>query len=412
MLVAYTERVGFFQSVVSGSLSENHGETFTYLGQLSPCPACPHQWSPALAVSEEGIFYLLTIDDQARISRSLDGGKSFVPAFSLKEPALFYPQLLVVGQKIYVLGTDLLGGQIVLFTMENEVVTGPIVVAQENAVLGRLVELHGVLYCVFLRWPRAPLGLLPPFAIPDGLAGLGQDLVRQFCLANPAELCLSVSEDGGRTWRPPVCLGQIAIPYHVEEKVVSFISGGLEAPLLPNAGVDPKTGTIYIAYQSATDAGKIEVNLMAVNQNLEVTLSPRPIGGKTHNERFLPAIAVTEGGEIGIAFYELDPVARKIDVYLGQSDDGGQTFRFRRVNSVSSPIPPVAGQPTRSGHFERSFYSGYIGESLGIATDENFFYLAWVDFRNIITTPDYPEGRPDFDVYFRKVPIQWGAGSH
>jgi len=135
-------------------------------------------------------------------------------------------------------------------------------------------------YTAFLRWPRAPLGLLAPFAIPDGLAGLGQDLVRQFCLANPAELCLSVSEDGGRTWRPPVCLGQIAIPYHVEEKVVSFISGGLEAPLLPNAGVDP------------------------------------------------------------------------------------------------------------------------------------FFYLAWVDFRNIITTPDYPEGRPDFDVYFRKVPIQWGAGSH
>ncbi len=43
VLVAYTEFVGFFHWVVSGSLSENGGETFTYLGQLSPCPACPHQ---------------------------------------------------------------------------------------------------------------------------------------------------------------------------------------------------------------------------------------------------------------------------------------------------------------------------------------------------------------------------------
>jgi hypothetical protein len=65
----------------------------------------------------------------------------------------------------------------------------------------------------------------------------------------------------------------------------------------------------------------------------------------------------------------------------------------------------VAGQPTRSGHFEPSFFSGYIGDSLGIAADEDFFYLAWVDFRNIIITQDYPEGRSDFDIYFRKLQI-------
>ncbi len=223
---------------------------------------------------------------------------------------------------------------------------------------------------------------------------------------------MSVSEDGGKTWKPPLCLGPVAIPYHVEGKVVSFISGGLEAPLLPSASVDPKTGTVYIAYQSATDAGKIDINLIAVNQNLEVTLPPRPVGGEARNERFLPTITLTPGGEIGIVFYELDPVARKLDVYLARSNDAGRTFSVLRVNSTSSPIPPVAGQPTRSGHFERSFFSGYIGESLGITADENFFYLAWVDFRNIIITPDYPGGRPDFDVYFCRVPIQLEASPH
>jgi len=29
-----------------------------------------------------------------------------------------------------------------------------------------------------------------------------------------------------------------------------------------------------------------------------------------------------------------------------------------------------------------------------------------VDFRNIIITPDYPEGRSDFDIYFCKLQIQ------
>lgn len=85
---------------------------------------------------------------------------------------------------------------------------------------------------------------------------------------------------------------------------------------------------------------------------------------------------------------------------------GGKTFHWERVNSISSPIPPVAGQPTKTGPFDIMFYSGYIGDSLGIDANDNFFYVAWVDFRNVVVTPDYPEGRPDMDIYFARVPIK------
>lgn len=76
------------------------------------------------------------------------------------------------------------------------------------------------------------------------------------------------------------------------QKVASFISGGLEVPLSPAAAADPRTGTIYIAYQSA-GAGKIEVFLMAVNEKLGVVLPPRAIAQNPQKERFLPALAVS-----------------------------------------------------------------------------------------------------------------------
>lgn len=418
VVVVYTEAVGFFETVIGGNRSEDGGETFIYLGSLPyPCPGCPphDQGFPALVASEEGVFYLSFVNGRGtHVFHSLDGGESFMPVLSL-DAFLLYPQLLVKQEKIYLLGWQVSEGQelwkwpIVLFIKDAEGVTGPMVVAEYalDAVFGNLVELGGLLYHVYLKWNIREL--VSPIGIADQLAALGEDLLREFCARNPAELWISISGDGGRTWGSPVLLTPIEIPCQVEaldsKKVASFISGGLEVPLSPAAAADPRTGTIYIAYQSAS-AGKIEVFLMAVNGKLEVVLPPRSIAQDPQKERFLPALAVSPAGVIGVLFYELDPLARKIDVYLGQSGDGGKTFHLERVNSISSPIPPVAGQPTKTGHFYPSLLPGYIGDSLGIDADENFFYVAWVDFRNVVVTPDYPKGRPDMDIYLARVPIK------
>ncbi|MGQ9700337.1 MAG: hypothetical protein ACUVQS_04680 [Candidatus Bipolaricaulaceae bacterium] len=136
--------------------------------------------------------------------------------------------------------------------------------------------------------------------------------------------------------------------------MASFITRGLEGLLFPSGAVNPSTGTVYIAYPSAS-AGKIEVFLMAVNGELGVVLPPRPIAQDQEKERFLPALAVLPTGTIGILFYELDPQTRKIEVYLVQSGD-----RCRREFLLCG----VGGFSKRYGHAGLSGWATGYGHLL------------------------------------------------
>gem|GEM_PF-3738886 len=410
VLVAYVELAGPFRTVISRSLSTDGGETFAYLGPLPLCPTCS-QGMPALTVSEDGVFFLAYTNDKSYVLSSSDGGKTFVQVLSLDQNFhLLYPDILCDRSDFYLVGTDLLAGKILL--AKSGLPTPVVVTSEGNPVFGRIAHLSGNLYCLWLRWPW-PLtsGLIAPFGIPDSLAGLGLDLLAQFCRAHPASLWISVSQDGGQSWSLPKYLGEVKLPWHIEQRgsaaFASFVFGGLEVPLAPAILADPRRGLIYIAFPSAREDGGLDVQFMVLDSQLNVILPAHYLEKSAAQlERFLPAMAISPEGVLGLVFYELDPLAKSINVVLAQSPDGGHTFYVERVNAEPMPIPPVAGQPTRSGHFEPSFFSGYIGDSLGIAADEDFFYLAWVDFRNIIITPDYPEGRSDFDIYFRKLRIQ------
>lgn len=414
VLVVYAELIESFWTVISADLSTDRGESFAYLGQLAPCPSCS-QGMPSLAVDEDGVFFLAYLDKGTVVLSSADGGKSFAEIFSL-DLNLFYPQIICERNKFYLVGTELLAGKILLSASGSpSLVTIP---AMGNPVFAKILFFRGNLYCIWLQWPW-PLetGLISPFGIPDKLAGLGPDLLGRFCRAHPASLWISMSPNGGQSWSSPRYLSEVKLPWRVELQgavsFASFVSGGLEVPLAPAALSDPHRDMIYIVFPCAREDGSVDVLFMAVDPEMEVVLPPRPVGKMDVDvERFLPAMSISPQGVVGVVFYELDPEAKQINVILACSADGGREFHLQQINSFPLPIPLVAGQPTRSGHFEPSFPSGYIGESLGIAVDENFFYLAWVDFRNVVITPDYPGGRPDFDVYFRKVPIQLGAYSY
>jgi len=409
VLVAYVELTGPFRTVISRSLSVDGGGTFSYLGPLPSCSTCFQGGMPALTVNEDGVFFIAYIDDKTYVLSSSDDGKTFVQVWSLDQ-ILLYPDILCNRRDFYLVGTDFLAGKLLL---AKSGLPAPVVVTGEgHPVFGKLGLLHEHLYCLWLQWPW-PLtsGLISPFGIPDSLAGLGMDLLAQFCQRHPATLWISVSQDGGQSWSPPRYLGEVKLPWHVEQHgsvaFASFVSGGLEVPLAPTILADPRKDLVYIAFPSAREDGSLDVQFMVLDSQLNVISPPHSlVETPVKVERFLPAMAISPKGVLGLAFYELDPLDRRINLVLAQSPDGGQTFYVERVNASPMPIPPVAGQPTRSGHFEPSFFSGYIGESLGITADENFFYLAWVDFRNIIITPDYPEGRSDFDVYFRKLEIR------
>ncbi|MBC7221436.1 hypothetical protein H5T56_00380 [Candidatus Bipolaricaulota bacterium] len=407
LITAYVEQIG----IVSFSRSLNKGETFEYMGRV--CKMCDRSegW-PALAVSQDGIFYLaLATDNRVSVLRSLDQGESFLPVFTVKSEdcpdcfVLLYHSIFSETGTIYLMGTDLLHGRVLLFVGNTEgYVKGPIIVAENNAFFGRVFGYQGRLYSSFVQW-SSPVDFLPPIGIPDGLAPLG-DLLVQYCERHPAQLLVTLSSDGGMTWTPPKSMATLVIPAKVEGKIASFISRGLEAPFIPNMAVDANLGQIYVVFQGANEQGNMDVYFVGLDKDLEVTVPPRRICHEPNKERFLPNIAVASDGTIGVAFYELDKKQGRIELWLGKSMDGGRSFSCQRVSKVPSPVPPVAGQPTRSGHFEPSLPSGYIGESIGIWADETNFYLVWTDFRNTAITPDYPQGRPDMDLYFARIPIR------
>jgi hypothetical protein len=51
----------------------------------------------------------------------------------------------------------------------------------------------------------------------------------------------------------------------------------------------------------------------------------------------------------------------------------------------------------------------YMGDYNQMAADAQFFYLTWGDNRSILKTERYPNGRPDPDVFFTKIPVQPGV---
>jgi hypothetical protein len=150
-----------------------------------------------------------------------------------------------------------------------------------------------------------------------------------------------------------------------------------------------------------------DVFFMALDTELSILTPPMRVNDDTtKNDQFMPALAVSPQGEIGIMFYDrrLDPNNELIDVFFARSTDGGLSFTNERVTTSSFSVPPIVGQPTRTGNYDDLRRPCYMGDYNDMSADAEFFYLAWGDSRNLVETPHYPEGRQDLDVCFAKIP--------
>jgi hypothetical protein len=140
------------------------------------------------------------------------------------------------------------------------------------------------------------------------------------------------------------------------------------------------------------------------------------VGGGTVTDQFEPFVKVGGAGTVTIAWYDRrnDPANNlNIDVYATFSRDGGATIDpIMRITDVSFGVPPLLGQPTGSGQFDPGFRACYMGEYIAVASDEDNFYYAWGDNRNTVVSANYPAGRPDPDVFFdaRPAPPKRGVG--
>jgi len=199
---------------------------------------------------------------------------------------------------------------------------------------------------------------------------------------------LRQSLDGGATFSDPVtALSPVGFTFSV------YLTGNFDVPAFPQIAVDsssgPSRGTVYVTANALTSAGHMDVFLTRSSDGGATWSAPLRVNNDaTTTDQFMPAIAVAENGNVGVAFYDRrnDPDNNSlVDVYLAVSSDSGRTFfTNQRVTTANWPVLPTP----------LGFRAGYHGDYIQMAVAGNNFYVAWGDDRS----------GQDPDVYVAVVP--------
>lgn len=353
--------------------STDGGRTFEDLGPAPPCAWCHGLSNPTLAASPQGVFYLCSLQEEqglrVGVARSEDGGASFGRPVLLPRVSMLpdLPHLVFSPSdgRVYVAWADLGTWQTFVTFSEDS---------------GRTFT------------PPTPIGIRE--SGPKHCARLAVGMNGQVYLfwVQGNAIWGSVSEDQAQSWSKPVLLAQA--------ELVWYLRDGVLVPPIPHPVVNPRSGNVHLAFHAASDGRTPDVFTMIVGPDLEVRTPPKPVveSSLPNQERFMPAIAATPDGSLGIAFYQREarPTGTNLGVVLATSSDTGESFQVQQIASW-----PFFGPPS----YDPVRRPNYLGDYIALAADERYFYVAWADSRHQVRTPSYKAGRPDLDVYFRKVPI-------
>lgn len=397
--------------------SDDGGQTFIDLGRVPPSSRSIGYSDPSLGVDSQGSFYfanLQYIPEQRRtlsmlgVARSTDGGRTF------SEPVLVGGTDQANFQDKELIAVDNSGGRFdgnVYMAWTEFTPSGPRILFVRSTDGGKTFS--------------SPLVLSDDISVQGATPAVGPDgevYVAWIAFeGNERVLKIRRSDDGGVSFAEPVIATQImrtADPQATRDCRRQALRGGIRTLELPSVAVDRSPASLfrsalYIAYQSDPDGPGPDMSDVFLVSSFDggKTFAPpaRVNDDQTQTDQFMPAIAVATDGTVGVFFYDrrLDSNNLKIDVYFTRSRDGGKTFEPNiRVTDVSFDVPPTFGQPTSSTNFDALRGICYMGDYNQMAADEKFFYLAWGDNRNILKTENYPNGRPDPDVFFAKIPVQ------
>lgn len=220
-----------------------------------------------------------------------------------------------------------------------------------------------------------------------------------------SKLYMFKSSDGGKTWSTTV------------------VNKGAQRIDLPSAAIDPRNGTLYLAYASRGAA--TPANVPANPSKIYVTASSD--GGKTWSEpknvtddkpslqanQYFPNVSVAPNGRVDVAWYDFRNDAffnpgqegnmgsaigqRYWDVYLTYSSDSGKNWS-PNVRVTTSSIDSKAGV---------TFNNQDVRAPIGLASTNSAAYVAWPD-----TRASGPGGDAE-DAYFSRVrfnpPVALGA---
>lgn len=255
-----------------------------------------------------------------------------------------------------------------------------------------------------------------------------------------AEIVLSRSTDGGRTFSPRTLVslpdqdrvqgsypavgpnGEVYVLYYSDNEdssdalyVAKSTDGGQSFPkvrriadvrrppspfpgsefrvfVLPSLAVDPVRGDIYATWNDYA-AGDSDVMLVASSDGGETWGTPRRVNddppGTQGPDQFFPAIVVGMDSAVHLLWLDRrdDPANRRFAPYYSRSTDGGKTF------SPNKPLTRVLSDPAVG--FEGVLIGDYI--AIDVSGDGKRVYAAWIDNRN-----------GDQDIYFASFDSQSG----
>jgi hypothetical protein len=403
--------------------STDKGLSFVEINKVPPNEKALGISDPSLAVDSKGNFYIATIqqvptsrgqDSYMGVARSIDGGATFSRSVLIAGTGpvdqAFQDKELIAADNtggrfegyVYMAWTEFdTSGSHVLFTRSTDgaqTFSTPIVLSDgRNGVQGATpaVGPNGEVYVLWLSFGRS------------------------------AELKIRKSLDGGVTFEPE----KIVAPFTVSSDSAASrncnrraLKGDIRYLEIPSMAVDqshsPTRGTVYVTYSSDPDGTSgpdvADVYLVRSTDGGDTWSAPLRVNDdRTQTDQFQPAVAVAGNGTVGLMFYDrrLDLENLNIDVFIARSSDGGQTFEPNlRVTHRSFPVPPIG---TNGRNFDSLRSICYMGDYNQIAADNEAFYLVWGDNRMTLFTDRFPvpNGRPDPNVFFAKIPLNPGTSS-
>ncbi len=224
----------------------------------------------------------------------------------------------------------------------------------------------------------------------------------------PNSIRMRKSTDGGQTFGPEMILstftpiGDFDASSRCDEPALNGFIRVNDFPITAvDRGNSSYRGTIYITYNADPDEADADdtsdIFLIRSTDGGHTWSAPTRVNNdKTQNDQFFPFVAVSDDGTVSVLWYDrrIDPDNFKIDLFRAVSTDGGQTFSNERVTKESFGVPQLLP------NFNSVVSDCYMGDYNWMAAQGDHFYLAWGDNRNIVKTPEFPEGRPDPDIAF------------
>ncbi len=420
-----TQALGAGVSWTGYGYSTDGGETWTDAGTLVPVTNGQNRGDPVLAVDRGGTFYFATLARDSASARYVGVAQSTStsPAVTFGLPVLITggnssflqdkPWLAVdttggtYDGRVYVCWKDFSDGRIRFVGSTN---TAPLTfgVSQALSPTGQGCNIAvGPAGEVYVTW----------------ITGMG---------TTSQAIHVRKSTDGGGTFGTDAT---VATPARSGDATASASCGrrALDANIrvadFPVIAADHSggafNGSVYIAYSGDPDGtGADEADVFVtrspanpgaplagdpgVSWSTPVSITKAPSvtsnADTTTNDNWLPAIAVSpSNGTTEVIFYDRrndttstdgDPANTRIDVFKAISTDGGVTWTNRRITPTSFGVPQLLP------NFNSLTGDCYMGDYNGLAARGADFFLAWGDNSNVVTTTNFPTGRPDPDVRY------------